>query len=286
MKGKIMNEIVVLKKEIEVQKNLLEIVSLVAKEEGFTIESLEQRFSKYYVPVDNKSGRRCVDGRKPLEFYGDGKVTDYKDNSYTGSQLAGGSAGEVSALRLVTGLSENEAQEVVMTTDYKQGFRLGNHNDNKHGKITSELELSQRIDGCGDQDKSSQGALPMYESLKLDQEVKQARVNWIKEKGGLYLTLGGSHEEKAAVINLTDGITFDTKQAVLAEESVFNQDVREAWKLAPELFQELPLEVKEKIKEADFQYQMTEALIRNYLQTLKALNGPNKLQIKAGIGII
>ena len=162
MKGKIMNEIVVSKKEVETQKNLLEIVSLIAKEEGFTIEPLEQIFSKYYVPVDNKSGRRCVDGRRPLESF-------LNNNFFIGSQFAGGSAGEVSALRLVTGLSEKEAQKVVMTTDHNQGFRLGNHNDNKHGEITSEIELSQRIDGCGDQDKSFEGALPMYKSLSLNQ---------------------------------------------------------------------------------------------------------------------
>jgi len=265
--------------EAIILEELTGLVKLVVEEEGFKTEILPNDFEKYYVSIDHQSGRRCVDGRQPITEY-QNEATEYADNNYTGGQFAGGSNGELGALRVVTGLGEDEARGVLTRVCSKRGIRLGNHNDDGHGEIKEKEELSNRTKGCGNQDKLAEGELPMYEDLGINKAIQIARIDWIKEQGGLFPALAGSHEEKGTGINLAGGTTFDTKTAVNEESSIFNLDVRQMYEFAPDIYEELPDEVKRQIKTEDFRKQMVKAVVRDYLQTLKALGGSEIVWLK------
>lgn len=283
-----MVEKAVLQEELSLQRHLRKLVDLVVEEEGFSVEKLPTKFEQYYFLTDSSSGRRCVDGRKPRETYSNGSVikfTEYADNLYNGSQFAGGSNGELGALMVVTELKEGVAKSVIFKACQNNNVRLGNHNDDNHGEIKDKIALGDRKNGCGKEDKQAEGKLLMYKNIETGEDVKESRIQWIKKNDGLYPALTGSHNESkdGAGINFKKRTTFNTKQAVDEENSIFNLDVREMYEFAPQIYEELSENIKKEMSMKDFRDEMVKAVVKDYLQTLGALGGPNVVWIRGDL---
>jgi len=255
-------------------KKLLKKLQRVVKELNsnnkfnFQIQSIEEKFKKYYIPVDRKQGDRCVDDRadKPFAKY------PYDQGKYNGRQFAGGTFGIIGALRATTEINENDARDLVKEIYDQQGWKIGDHIDDEHGQITDPKQLQQRNKGCGNQDAIKKGDVPMYAFVTAG-EVKD-RFKWIRNINGYLPVLTGGHEAQGAAVNLTKGTTFGTVQAVDENQSLFNLDLAEAYQIA-EVFSS---EVKK--TEQQFIEDFTEAVITDYLQTLAALNGPTQIQYR------
>lgn len=268
--------------EIPFQKRLLGFVKEVAQEEGFQIERLDQKYNQYYVS-SKKDGHRCVDGRGILETYGDGSLTGYKNEGYSGDQFPGATLGIIEATRVVGGLDEETTRQVVKKTCDTNGIKMGGHIDDAQGEITTREELEARTRGCGNQDAAAEGRIPMYIGL-VDRDVIDDRFVWLKENRGVVAILAGGHEEKLAAVNLETEKTFDTLEAVKDNESIFNADLVAAHELGGQIFDELMISGIPHQGSADreiFQRELVSEVIRDYMQTLVALGRPKKLSIHA-----
>lgn len=272
-----------LEEKVSFQQRLLALVKEVAEEESFTVERLDERYNKYYLPA-TKNGHRCVDGRCVLESYGDGSPTGYKNTDYRGDQFPGGTFGIIGALRVTTSLDEVEAREVVKKVCKEQGIQMGDHIDDGHGKIKTKEELEKRTRGCGNQDAAGDGKIPMYAGL-VNREVIENRFTWLKENGGAVPVLTGEHREHLAAINLVKGQTFNTSEVVGHKvESIFNSDLMAVYELAGNIFERLAsqgIQHQGPVGKKDFQKAMVKEVVRDYMQTLVALGVGNKLAVHA-----
>lgn len=255
--------------------DLLTIVKNVSQQEGFEVKPLEEKYAKHYTQIKN-TGHRCVDGRAVLEQYQDGSKTPWKNEDYLGAQLPGGTFGLISTLRVVAGIDEVRAREAVMSVCNSLDQKMGDHIDDEHGHTQSKQELDSRFKGCGNQDASGDGKIPMYAGFMTEELVKD-RFEWLRENGGSVPALTGEHNEHLAAINLKPETTFNTPQAVESDESVFNADLPYVWNLAGEMYTQL---VGSQMTQEEFQTKVVEAVVRDYAQTLVALGGQKEFYIR------
>ncbi|MEA3355636.1 MAG: hypothetical protein U9Q63_04120, partial [Patescibacteria group bacterium] len=204
---------------------------------------------------------------------------------YKGRQLPGGSNGIAGALRVVTGINEDEAWKVIIKAYEVNEARLGNHNDDNHGALVDFEEIKSQEEGCGNQDKIVDNELLMYKDLGVDSGVRAERIEIIKRHGGSFPALTGKHEEKAVAVNLVMGKTFDTTKAVGEEESVFNADLWAAMEVGEWLYKELSDEQRGDLSKEEFVKDITKAVLRDYLQTAKALGAEKTLSVNASEGV-
>lgn len=255
-------------------QNLLTELQQLADELGFTVKEMKSNLSNHYIPVDSSQGDRCVDDRrdKPIDNY------PYDQGEYNGRQFPGGTFGIIGALRVVTGMKEKEAQDLVVRAYRKRGWKIGDHIDDEHGQITDLEKLEKRTKGCGNQDAIRAGKVGIY-SFVAPEEV-DSRFELIKRERGYLPVLTGEHEAVGAGINLKKGTTFNPKSAVPKKESIFNLDLLEVEGVAKELWQELDSRQKQDQTEESFVSSFLRTVIKDYLQTLAALNGPREIQYR------
>ena len=254
---------------------LREIVERVAEEEGFKVETLPSEYEPFYTQV-LPTGHRCVDGRAVKPEMGARSDPEFGAEQYKGMQLSGGSLGVVNAVRLVSALDEKQAREVVKAAADQLRQRLGDHIDDKHGHLDGP-QLKERFEGCGNQDAIAAGKLPMYKGIEID---VADRMRWLEESGGVVAVLTGDHQEQLAAVNLVPETTFDTCQAVSEGKSTFNADLPEVWQFAGAMYEQLPDSARQEWSQEEFQQAIVEAVMRDYLQTLKALGALRTVYIR------
>lgn len=278
MKGKIISQELLKRTKLPLNQRLQEIIDIVAQKEGFQVEILPEEYIAYYVGVNNGSGHRCVDGRAVLEQAGE-EATGFSNEAYNGAQFPGGTCGVIGAIRVVLDMSETEARSLAKGTCDKHGISMGDHTDDDHGRITNLAELVIRTAGCGNQDAGEMGRIPMYEEIYYDGLVAD-RITWLRENGGSVPPLSGNHFENLPAINLDPNITFGNRGAVLEGKSVFNLDLATLYNLAGLLYDDRNAQENDVDGRSDFQDAIAHEVVRDYFQTLTALDGGNKVFVK------
>ncbi len=122
----------------------------------------------------------------------------------------------------------------------------------------------------------------MFKSLNHDETLILDRINWLMKQGGAVIELTGEHQEKGAAVNLVFNTTYDTLKAAKTDQALFNCDIWAAYEIAGFLHDELKAENFDHQGPKDkqvFQTTFTQELLRNYLQTLKALGQDTKIYL-------
>jgi len=261
----------------EQQQRLFQQAEKTLRQEGFERTPLEEKIESFFTS-DNNAGVRCVDGRGRLLKFSDGTPIEYT-GTYLGPQLPGGVNSIIGVTRLLTSVVENEAQELTLRALQGLGIKPGNHIDDAHGTIQTQEELETRTSGCGNQDQIAKGGLPMYKGTVTASDVI-SRVKWLRDIGGSLPVLTGDHQERAATLNLVSETTFNTQKAVTDGSSIFNADLPIIPSFAKAVFDQLPTQRQKGRSRGLFADQMVEEVVRDYAQTLIALNGPRTMQIR------
>jgi len=258
---------------------LMKCLEEVAQEENFPLIDLEEKYKPYFVSFESSDGDRCVDDRYILTGLSEQYPYDKTQNSgYKGIALPGGTFGFIDALRYVTEMREDEAQNLVMQVYQENKWLIGDHIDDEHGQISDPEILKQRNQGCGDQDKKRAGLIPMLKDIVTSDDV-DSRFIWIRNKGFLPV-LAGEHRAKIAIVNLKEGETYCNEKAVKDDNYAFNFDLAEVEKRAAVFGQALEDQDKLSGEKNQFIEEIVRAVLRNYFQTLKALNGPAEIQVR------
>lgn len=254
------------------KERLVQITNEVAAAEGFEVLPLPQEHDGYYIDLVAENADRCVDDRPP------------KDNDvvYAGMQLAAGTLAKVDSVRHVAGMSEERGREVVFGLYTENGYGIGDHIDDHHGKITDTNELGKRKDGCGKLRVLSEGKVAIYAQLGVDVNVAHDRIDWVRENGDA-VVLTEVHNAIGAVANLVEGTTLDTRTAFADSKAMFSGDFVESVRRSGELYDMLVFEGAAEIKDIsreEFEERMFRAELTDYLQTLRALDYAGPLWVR------
>lgn len=259
---------------------LLERIKIIAEELEFSFrETIDDKYENF-IKANLTQGDRCVDDRAVCQLEG----YPYADGEYTGMQIAGGTFGLIDCLRYVAKdslnqeLGEHEARNLIVKVYNEKDWKIGDHIDDDHGQMTDIDQLKTRKKGCGDQDKKRAGKVLMFRDIVTSEDI-DGRFDWARENNYYLPVLEGGHHAKAALINLVADQTYDNEKAVEDNNHAFNCDLWVVEQRAEALFDALGNKVGNTSKE-EFIAHMENAVLMNYFQTLRALEGPREIQIR------
>ncbi len=233
----------------------------VAELEKVTLQELDSRYRRYFVPVNPSLPDRCVDGRK------------CDDKNFFGGQFPAATLGILDNLIFILDIDETRARRVISSTYKKNKLKLGAHIDDKHGEITGE-KLHKRIKGCGNQKKAGEGELSVVKPFN-SPNILGGRLKWIRDNGGFIAVLRGKHNEKLPIININSDLTFNSNLATYNKYSAFNFDFTETLIRSGYLYAQITSEGlnTKSYSEEDFCTSFATTLTRNYIQTVRSLTG-------------
>lgn len=224
------------------------MLTKIATEEGFQIGRLPQEYAGYYATVDTQSKSdqlravRCVDDRPVIE--------EEKDSTLE-PQIPGSSYGLVDALKILTGVSEEEAITRVQMVLRELGYAFSTH------EHCGYLDLTERKDN------------PLGISAPLNAQQRLTRVD--DDIDGITLHLKGEHAAGAlALINTDSSTRFNTTQAVTEGHPAFNLD----YGFTKQVEDALVAHGQDKLTG-----QFANQVARLYLRTIKALTGTSTVYI-------
>ncbi|MCL5019010.1 MAG: hypothetical protein M1426_00830 [Patescibacteria group bacterium] len=222
----------------------VDMLTKIATEEGFQIEQLPPEYAGYFIPVVNQpqgqlKAVRCVDDRPVIE--------EEKEEALE-PQIPGSSYSLVDALKMLTGVSEEEAITQIQMVSRELGYAFSTHDHCGYLKLAGDSKVN---------------ALRLTETQPPDQRF--TRVD------GITLHLVGEHATNAiAVINTAISARFNTTQAVNEGRPAFNFD----YHFAQQAEDALVSHGQEKLA-GQFASQVT----RLYLRTIKALTGASTVYL-------